>query len=133
MGCWDWTGSTKAEGYGVFWKSQVLAHRVSYRIYNGPIPNGQMIRHSCDRPICVQPAHLIYGTHDENMHDMVIRGRHLTKLTEANVRWIRASDLTQKTLAEMFGVHRVTISKVLLGKTWRHVSDHPQADPEPIS
>jgi hypothetical protein len=56
-------------------KTQVLAHRVSYEIFVGPIPDEMFVLHSCDRPPCCQPAHLEAGTQSKNVQDMWDRGR----------------------------------------------------------
>lgn len=81
-GCWDWGHSVQSQGYGRFTyvgednkKRHMLAHRASHEIFIGPIPPGLFVLHSCDRPICVQPAHLRAGTHSDNMFDMWGRGR----------------------------------------------------------
>lgn len=80
-GCWDWTGSTTFGGYGQFSMRvrqrsvPTQAHQASYRIYHGPIPDGLFVLHSCDRPICVQPAHLEAGPQAENVRQMVERSR----------------------------------------------------------
>lgn len=70
--CWPWTGS-KLTGreIGTFWGGDrmVYAHRQSYELANGPIPEGLVICHSCDNPICVNPAHLRADTQYENMQD----------------------------------------------------------------
>jgi len=79
-GCWLWTASVNMNGYGKFgiggkrggWKS---AHRVSYELVKGDIPNGLLLRHTCDNPPCVNPDHLIPGTCKENTQDMMVRGR----------------------------------------------------------
>ena len=76
-GCWLWTaGGTKA-GYGLFHPStvKVYAHRYSYVLANGPIPEGMVVRHDCDTPRCVNPAHLRLGTNADNVRDRVQRGR----------------------------------------------------------
>ncbi len=72
--CWLWTAGKYPNGYGSF-QSQ-YAHRVSYQMHNGEIPKGQIVRHTCDVRECVNPEHLILGTHKDNTHDSVIRNRH---------------------------------------------------------
>ena len=55
--------------------SKFKAHRVSYEMANGPIPDGLIIRHKCDNPNCVNPKHLESGTQKDNMLDASFRGR----------------------------------------------------------
>jgi len=84
-GCWLWTGAVsggKASGaqYGYMSVggrsgSVQRAHRVSYELYVGEIPEGLFVRHKCDNPLCVNPDHLEVGTHQENMRDMADRDR----------------------------------------------------------
>ncbi|MER7835270.1 HNH endonuclease signature motif containing protein [Streptomyces sp. NPDC096040] len=74
--CQGRTASTAA-GYGRFKIDgvQLYAHRSSYEAHNGRVPSGLFILHSCDNPLCVNPAHLRTGTHQENMRDRNERGR----------------------------------------------------------
>ena len=127
--CWTWMGR-RMEGkwdYGMFRRGP--AHVWAYRHWVGPIPDGLQVRHYvCDNPPCVNPAHLLLGTHCDNMQDMVDRGRqprggrvHTAKLTEDEVREIRASSATNRELAATFGVDKSVISRVRSGKTWRHI------------
>lgn len=84
-GCWLWTAAV-AGGAGGMWYGYMSvggkggaakrAHRISYELYKGDIPNGMLVRHKCDNPLCVNPDHLELGTHKDNSSDMTERGRH---------------------------------------------------------
>ena len=75
--CWKWHGAYLSNGYGQlhFRGRCVKAHRVSYELHVGPIPTGLGVRHTCDNPFCVNPAHLLLGTQKQNTADMYDRGR----------------------------------------------------------
>ena len=76
-GCIEWTGRLDAKGYGRFSAAggEVLAHRIAYSVHFGAIPEGAHILHRCDNRRCVNPHHLFLGSNDENMADMVRKGR----------------------------------------------------------
>lgn len=88
-GCWIWMGGTQIIGgsrtYGRLWVGgkMVRAHRVSYEVYNGPIPDGMLVCHRCDIQPCVNPAHLFLGTHKDNENDKVRKGRHASQRKES--------------------------------------------------
>jgi HNH endonuclease len=76
--CWPWLGSRFTTGYGEVWfgHRNRLAHRVAYELANGPIPSSsQAVCHTCDNPLCCNPAHLWLGTVVENIADMDRKGR----------------------------------------------------------
>lgn len=77
-GCWEWTGTINDNGYGVLKIDgrQWRAHRASYAIHNGEVPDDLFICHHCDNRKCVRPDHLYAGTPLQNMQDKVSRGRH---------------------------------------------------------
>lgn len=78
-GCWLWTGPGDRRGYGQFFPKQgihLIAHRYSWELVNGPVPEGLFVCHHCDTPPCVRPDHLFLGTPKDNHDDMVRKGRH---------------------------------------------------------
>lgn len=80
-GCWQWTGATTSWGYGVLRVKghNVHAHRVSWELHNGPIPEEMFVCHKCDNPQCTNPEHLFIGTARDNALDMIAKKRHGTK------------------------------------------------------
>lgn len=134
-GCWEWPLScNKQTGYGQFnpTASTVRStHRVSYELFNGPIPEGLHVCHECDNRPCFNPKHLFLGTRVDNMQDMCQKGRwtprtlptgeahHNAKLTEVAVKMIRETDLSAPKLAKLLGVDKSTIKRVRRGATWR--------------
>lgn len=75
--CWPWTGSRNPAGYGAFSRGgkRSNTHRVAWEMTHGPIPGRLHVLHACDNPPCCNPAHLSLGTHEDNMADMVAKGR----------------------------------------------------------
>jgi len=75
--CWLWLGELVGNGYGRFYihNGIFVAHRMSWIIHNGPIPNGLFVCHHCDNPPCVRPDHLFLGTNSDNMKDCAAKGR----------------------------------------------------------
>lgn len=76
-GCWDFKGAINATGYGVvgFNGKVMQAHRLSWFLHNGEIPDGLLVCHRCDNRRCCNPDHLFIGTHKDNTQDMILKGR----------------------------------------------------------
>lgn len=153
-GCWLWTGTTIRGGYGMIRfpvRDSITAHRASWLIHRGEIPDGLFVLHKCDNPPCVNPEHLFLGTHQDNMRDMVAKGRHFAHvrpwavsrgprphgqyrkgesvagavLTEGQVREIRALWETgawqQRQIARQYGVNFRTVHYIVHRKLWKHI------------
>ena len=129
--CWEWLAGTRG-GYGLMrWRGKTTsAHRVSWELAHGSIPDGLDVLHSCDNPRCVYPAHLFLGTHQDNMVDMLRKGRGNkpsgekngnSKLTDAQVAEIRrryaAGGITQTQLGAEFDVAHTNIGYIVRGVT----------------
>lgn len=126
FGCWEWLDGKKSTGYGVLSikQTQVMAHRVAYTLWNGVIPEGEVVMHLCDNPACACPDHLVAGTQADNVHDMMDKGRgRFAKLHEHAVRAIRADTRKQVDIAAEYDVSAPQISKIKSGKQWNWVSE----------
>lgn len=137
QGCWLWLAAINEHGYGMFSVGgragrMELAHRVSWRLINGPVPPGLQVLHRCDNPRCVSPEHLFLGNPRDNSDDKVSKRRHAfgqrngeAKLTDEQVRRIRelyeTTGTTQRQLAARFGVAQSTISDIVGRRKWRHL------------
>jgi len=132
--CWEWTGNRLASGYGrfSFRGEATTVHRLSYRAFIGPIPDGASICHRCDNRPCWNPAHLFAGSTADNIKDCVEKRRnahgerhYAAKLTEDDVRLIReayAAGVDGTFLARRYGVSPFTVYKLLNGRSWKHVA-----------
>ena len=127
--CWEWQAHKLPFGYGSFrmrgriWK----AHRAAFILTIGPIPDGLVVRHTCDNPPCCNPAHLLLGTHQDNSDDQVARGRSRSPRGEANanarlredqVRAIRDDNRRHADIAEAYGVSKSAVQFIKCGKHW---------------
>lgn len=131
--CWEWQKVPSSNGYGIvrYRGQRIPAHRVSWEIHFGPIPDGLFVLHKCDNRRCVNPYHLFLGTHQDNMDDMNAKGRRLVasgercgsaKLTQAKVNLIRdlyKEGMTQRGIARQFGVRPDTIWNIVNNRTWK--------------
>jgi len=138
--CWEWQGSINSRGYGTISVNSKTkrAHRVSWELTHGPIPEGLCVCHRCDNPICVNPSHLFLGTHTDNMRDMIQKGRDIhdvgprgekngqCKLTKQDVHTIRCflrAKYIQREIAEAYRVSRGTINAIATGRNWGWLKD----------
>lgn len=149
-GCWEWQGSIRS-GYGRLivgsrkdgTRKSASAHRVSYLVFKGEIPDGMEVCHKCDNPCCINPDHLFLGTKQENIADRERKGRNvvftgeeqprakLTKKKVKDARWERAFKGTSfQKLAEKYGVSKRTIQNAVKGVTWKCVSYMPEPPKE---
>lgn len=136
--CWLWRVSTDKYGYGqlTYQGRHRMAHHVSFELTHGEIPTGKCVLHTCDTPACINPDHLYLGTKKQNTADMLQRGRDghgrmpgstnpNAKLTEDDVRtirWMHANGtLTNRRIAQHFGVTEALISIIVKRKAWKHV------------
>lgn len=140
--CWEWQGALRG-GYGYITltrtpRTWILAHRLSWEIHNGPIPDGLVICHHCDNPVCVNPVHLFIGTRKDNNADRAAKGRGRenrqtgsnntnAKLSEDDVRAIiavlRSGRFTQGEIGAMFGISQPTVSAISRRVRWAYLWD----------
>lgn len=130
--CWRWMGPLDRIGYGRFYLNgkTLLSHRASMLFAHGELRSELDVLHSCDNPACVNPKHLRFGTHADNMRDKVDRGRQKrgehapqAKLTDAHIKIIKyiGRSLPRKVLAREFGINSQAVSNILCGRKWSHV------------
>lgn len=133
-GCWEWAGSRDINGYGRLSVDGIpaLAHRISWSLYRGEITSEQHVLHRCDNPSCIRPEHLFLGDQIANMADKMAKKRHRygvsrgtdhgsARLTEDQVREIRASTEASEKIAPLYGVSGRQIRDIRTRKSWRHL------------
>lgn len=155
--CWLWTGSKRSKGYGAFVYQkdgevvQGRAHRYSWELHNGPIPDGLCVLHDCptgDNPACVNPEHLWLGSKADNNRDAIVKGRRkrkpnglrprrakklgyrrgeehpnsrLTRADIENMRADRTKGMSFSILGKRYGVSIAHAFRIVHGKVWQHV------------
>lgn len=128
-GCWLWIGAVNKDGYGKVKveRKHLTAHRWSWTLHKGPIPDGAHVLHRCDVPGCVNPGHLFIGSNNDNVADRERKGRsydpsiHSAKLTAEQVDEIKRLRGVETTvsLGVRFGVSHGQISRIQLGRCWK--------------
>jgi len=135
--CWLWTAGTN-HGYGFFGIRKdgklklFYAHRLSWLLHKGSVPDEMCVLHTCDNRLCVNPKHLFLGTKRDNALDKLYKGRHIkgsqvwsSKLVETQVVEIKRQRQTRtiESLANEYGVSRHTIMNICAGRTWKHLDN----------
>jgi hypothetical protein len=131
-GCWECVShKPNSDGYPkITIRGKIMSiHRYYFEKYNGVIPRGLIVRHTCDNRKCINPDHLVMGTHKDNALDRVSRNRSAvgiasgqSKLTEDQVRFIKNYSGKNYHLAKMFNVDNMTIAAIKNGRTWKHIT-----------
>lgn len=138
--CWDWTGAFDGRGYGRIGIDgrNVAAHRFSYELHFGSIPDGMEVCHSCDRPPCCNPAHLWLGTHADNIRDAVKKGRKImpksdnrgqrhgmSRFTDSDVIALREEyagcNISILKFAQSHNIPYPTMLVIIKRRRWKHL------------
>ena len=136
--CWGWVG-TRNNNYGRIMHQgmNVYAHRLSWIIHNGPIPNDVCVLHRCDNPPCANPSHLFLGTYQDNVNDMMQKGRHRyvavrgEDIGNSKLTHIEAMEILsrytgkrgeQSELAREYGVSQAQVWRIVNNLSWEHIN-----------
>ncbi len=145
-GCWEWTAAT-TKGYGhIGIKGKMIyAHRLSWELENGKIPDGLHVLHKCNNPLCVKPDHIYLGTQKDNVGDAITLGTHIStrrsplfgdidqcgeknpsaKLTRFQVGGIRRSrgdGMTIKELSNLYSISKSQIQRIISNESWKDIN-----------
>ena len=133
--CWTWTGA-QVRGYGHFrmqkpdgtW-TMVRAHRYAYEEFNGKFDNSLLVCHTCDNPLCVNPAHLFVGTAKDNVQDKVRKGKqhiirnpkfnNLSKEIADSIRADHKNGLSYSDLSIKYGTSKPQVCRIVLNQIWK--------------
>lgn len=128
-GCWDWAAYKNKQGYGIMLhrNKTLKAHRASYMIYKGDIPDGIFVLHACDNPSCANPEHLFLGNNLINMRDMAAKKRNKprSKLLEHQIKTIKQLLKLGVSCAKIgrdYNVSDVCIWSIKNNKSWKDIN-----------
>lgn len=135
--CWEWNNKRRPAGYGMFYfrGKWFSAHRISFQIVKGDIPDGLFVCHSCDNKSCINPAHLFLGTNRDNILDAVKKGihgknlhrgtRHYRSLVQETdiilIRRLAAKRFSHGQIADLFDMTRRNVTKIVNRANWKHI------------
>lgn len=121
--CWIWKAGKMKSGYGLFWlKTTITAHRASWILHFGEIQHEMCVCHKCDNPCCVNPDHLFLGTHKDNTHDCIEKGRFKiqeTKIHKSEFEKIinlYENGMTQREIGKLYDANQAQIWKIVCKK-----------------
>lgn len=131
-GCIIYTGYIADTGYGLICIAAKTrsTHRLAWELKHGPIPKGGVICHRCDTPACINVDHLFLGTHQDNVADMVAKGRSArgdrvgrgrAKLSRDQVLAIRTDERMHHVIAQDYGIRRESVGNIKRRLTWKHL------------
>jgi len=126
--CWNWKGPVNKSSRGTYGNLGIgkglryLAHRISYMIHKGDIPDDMLVLHTCDNTLCVNPEHLYLGSDKKNTDDRFIRNRNFGKLVKEDAaeikRLLDGGEHTQAEIASMFNISQSHVSHISTGREW---------------
>lgn len=131
--CWNWLANKNRRGYGDFryLKGHISAPRMAWILTKGNIPNGMYVCHHCDNPSCCNPAHLFLGTPQNNVQDMVNKGRQRKGESQVNakltgkevleIRELAKNGQFQYEIAKLYGISQRLVWNIIHRKAWKHL------------